>query len=139
MNAATELARSPLLYLGATAAVMAAAARVRFLESRYDFDEMVGRLRRPSRGSRRSSLAVASARVSDRLLLLLPPFGMGPCLKRSLMLLHLWSGWGYEVKLHMGVRPGRDGPEGHAWLTVDDPDLQQLAGSPSGCEEAIAL
>ena len=139
MTAAADIARSPVLFLRATTAVLAAAVRVLRLERRLVFDEMVRRLRRPREGEPRRVLAVAAARVTGRLLPILPPAGMGPCLKRSLILLHLWSRWGFEARLHMGVRPGEDGPEGHAWLTVDEPALQDVAGSPAGCEEAIEL
>ena len=134
-----ELAGAPLLYLRAGPAVVVAAWRVRSLERRCDFDEMVERLRRSSTGRSRPALSAAAARVAGRLLPLLPPAGMGPCLKRSLILLHLWSGWGLQPRLHMGMRAGQDGPEGHAWLTVDDPNLEDLAGSPGGCEEAMVL
>lgn len=139
MGVAAELAGSPWLYARATLAVVAAARRVRSLERLHDFDEMVVRLRGTPGPGAPSGLPAAAARVLGRLLPALPPIGMGPCLKRSLILLHLWSRWGHRPRLHMGVRPGQDGPEGHAWLTVDDPDLQELAGSPAGCEEAMAL
>jgi len=70
-----------------------------------------------------------------RLLPLLPPYGYGPCLKRSLLLLDLWSRCGLEPRLHLGVRrPGEEPLEGHAWVTVGDPKLDRRTG-PLGHEE----
>lgn len=70
-----------------------------------------------------------------RLLPLLPPRGYGRCLKRSLVLVDLWSRCGLEPRLHLGVRrPGVDALEGHAWVTVGDPRLDRRTG-PEGWEE----
>lgn len=59
------------------------------------------------------------AAVTDRLGRLLPPWGMGRCLKRSLILLDLWSRCGLEPRLHLGMRLTAAGLwEGHAWLSA---------------------
>jgi hypothetical protein len=73
--------------------------------------------------------------VAVRLLPALPPYGYGRCLKRSLLLLDLWSRCGLEPRLHLGVRrPGQDPLEGHAWVTTGDPALDRRTG-PQGWQE----
>ena len=63
-------------------------------------------------------------RLVNRLLRVLPPRGMGPCFKRSLLLLDLWSRCGLAPRFHLGVRRSADRREGHAWITVAGrPDL----------------
>ena len=57
-------------------------------------------------------------RLVNRLLRVLPPRGLGPCFKRSLLLLDLWSRCGLEPRLHLGVRRSVDRREGHAWVIV---------------------
>jgi hypothetical protein len=61
----------------------------------------------------------------EALVFLLPPWRYGRCLKRSLLLLDLWSRCGLSPRLHLGVR--RDGErgrhQGHAWVTVASPPL----------------
>ena len=47
-----------------------------------------------------------------------PPWNLGPCLKRSLILLDLWSSCGREAVLRLGMRRAVDGAwQGHAWLS----------------------
>lgn len=73
--------------------------------------------------------------VLIRLLPALPPYRFGRCLKRSLILLDLWSRCGLQPRLHLGVRrPGDDPLEGHAWVTTGDPRLDRRTG-PEGWEE----
>lgn len=68
--------------------------------------------------------------VAVRLLPLLPPYGMGPCLKRSLVLLDLWSRCGLAPRLHIGVRrPGEAALEAHAWVTTGVPELDRRTGA----------
>jgi hypothetical protein len=63
-------------------------------------------------------------RLVNRLLRVLPPRGMGPCFKRSLLLLDLWSRCGLVPRLHLGVRGSAVHRDGHAWVTVAGrPDL----------------
>ena len=74
-------------------------------------------------------------RLVNRLLRVLPPSGLGPCFKRSLLLLDLWSRCGLEPRLHLGVRRSVDRRDGHAWITVAGrPDLSV---SDSGFAEAF--
>jgi hypothetical protein len=66
------------------------------------------------------------AAVADRLLWALPPWSLGPCLKRSLVLLEVWSRCGVEARLHLGLRREAAGVwEGHAWLSAEgDPPVE---------------
>ena len=83
---------------------------------------------------------VVYARVVGRLLPLLPPWTMGKCLKRSLLLLHLWSRCGLTPALHLGVRESERGVvEGHAWLTIEELDGFARAGSSSGYLPVVEL
>ena len=71
----------------------------------------------------------------NRLLRVLPPRGLRPCFKRSMLLLDLWSRCGLAPRLHLGVRSSSDRREGHAWVTVSDrPDL---SGGDPGYTEAF--
>ena len=111
-----------VFFLLALPAVARAAARLAWLERRLPLEELVTRLR-AARSFRISTLARPEWLLAtvDRLLFLLPPWRYGRCLKRSLLLLDLWSRCGLRPRLHLGVR--RDGEQGrhqgHAWVTVD--------------------
>lgn len=49
----------------------------------------------------------------------LPPWRLGPCLKRSLLLLDLWSRCGLEPRLHLGAAKEDGGAARfHAWATL---------------------
>ncbi len=75
-------------------------------------------------------------RLVNRLLQVLPPRGLRPCLKRSLLLLDLWSRCGLAPRFHLGVRRSADRREGHAWVTVAGrPDL--FAGEPGYTEAFV--
>lgn len=95
-----------------------AAARVAFGYRRLGLDELpawlsgVSPLPRPLRDP-----IVAGALVS-RTASFLPPRRMGRCLKRSLILLDLWSRCGLEPELHLGVKKAGDTRLYHAWLTA---------------------
>lgn len=111
-------------FAAALPAVLRAAWRVASLERHLDLEALVGRLRSAPpfvfRSLRRPAWLLATL---DRLLPLLPPRGYGRCLKRSLLLLDLWSRCGLRPRLHLGVRrAGEAAHEGHAWVTVDPLD-----------------
>ena len=75
-------------------------------------------------------------RLVNRLLRILPPHDLGPCIKRSLLLLDLWSRCGLAPRLHLGVRRSVDRRECHAWVTVAGrPDLS--AGEPGYTEAFV--
>lgn len=106
--------------------VVRAALRARRHVGRLPLDEAVERLRSvpplPSWLRRPRPLAA----LSDRLLPFLPPYGYGPCYRRSLLLLDLWGRCGLEPTLHLGVQPGQGASltapaserELHAWVTA---------------------
>ncbi|MEM8961977.1 MAG: hypothetical protein AAGD38_10875 [Acidobacteriota bacterium] len=121
--------------------VWRSACRLCWLERRLDFTELPSRLRQTPRIERP---ALADPRRWDRTLCrflrFLPPYHLGPCMKRSLLLLDLWSRCGLEPALHIGVIPrvnpptspdhdrasATPRPRGHAWVTargfpVEDP------------------
>lgn len=103
--------------LAALAAVLRAAIRVGWYESRSPLPELARRLRvsgrQPVDGNPAAALPVVEA-----LLPVLPPLGAGRCLKRSLLLLDLWSRAGLEPELHLGYRRGSASERGHAWITT---------------------
>ncbi len=103
-----DLALLPLVAL--------AALRVTRLYPRLPLDGVVLRLGavpllpRPLRDPQRIQEAV------NRWLPWLPPRGLRTCLRRSLILVDLWSRCGLPVDLHLGMQPGDAGPAGHAWV-----------------------
>jgi hypothetical protein len=135
-----DLIRHPALYLQAAIAVACAARRVRKLEPQLAFDELVQRLRSEAGWTARLATPQAQARAANRLLPHLGPRDMGICLKRSLVLVHLWSAHGLSPRLHLGLRL-RDGaePDGHAWLSVDDAAVAGHTGSQGDCKETLVL
>lgn len=61
------------------------------------------------------------AALAERLIRLLPPRHWGPCLKKSLLLMELWTRCGLEPTLHLGaqLRSSRQF-EFHAWISAGD-------------------
>ena len=145
------LARAGFFAL-ALPAVLRAAARVAWLERGLPLDELVERLRAPGpfllRPLARPEWLLATL---DRVLPLLPPRRYGRCLKRSLLLLDLWSRCGLRPRLHLaapsaGVGAAQAGRhQGHAWVTVESPALggaaeeRAPATSSEGYPEAFVL
>lgn len=117
--------------LTALAAILRAAIRVGYLEPRTSLPELVTRLRDTKPG-RTSGLLADSLRVDPALALrlleamlpILPPFGAGRCLKRSLLLLDLWSRAGLAPSFHLGVRRAGSTGGGHAWVETDSADFR---------------
>jgi len=134
---ASEL-RRPWRLVRAVAAACWAGWRVR-RGGRLPFDRLVEELRegRPFRGALADP--ELHLRVVSRLLPALPPWGMGRCMKRSLLLLHLWSRCGLAPCLHLGVAPLGEGLLGHAWLTAEAGGRSLQAGSSEGEREAFAF
>jgi hypothetical protein len=127
-NAVRRVLENPLDCLRVLGAIGRAAYRVG-RESRdtnlcrqAGLADLVVRLREPG-GSRRSSGAsdadaLLALALVEPLLPLLPPYGSGRCVKRSLILLDLWSRAGLEPSLHLGLREGNGVRQGHAWVTT---------------------
>lgn len=108
-----------MLHTRAVAAAIAAAVRVTRLTRGHTLDRAVALLRqgRPFTGALHDP--EVHARVVGALLPLLPPRETGECLRRCLVLLHLWSRCGLEPRLHLGARsPVATTLDAHAWLTT---------------------
>jgi Transglutaminase-like superfamily len=140
LSAAREIARRPWTYLLASGAALGAALRLVHAERCGAFDQTVDRLRRGRRFSSRLADPAVHVRVVNRMLPFLPPRRMGVCLKRSLLLLHLWSRCGLAPQLHLGFRePSGSGIQSHAWLTARHSGGVVAAGDPSGFNEAFVF
>lgn len=49
----------------------------------------------------------------------LPPRELGPCLRKSLLILHLWARCGLSPRLHLGAQSSRGPcPDFHAWVSA---------------------
>ena len=133
-------AANPWTLLRAVASAWATALVLKRLAARLPFDELLRRLRigKPFPGE--LATPTLHLRVVNRLLRVLPPSEMGPCMKRSLLLLHLWSRCGLAPRLHLGVaRAGEEGFRAHAWLTADVGGAHLAAGSGDGYAEAFVF
>ena len=111
--------KRPLAALRSLAAVARAAVRVGFYERRGSLPDLVDRLRSTPRD--RACDPLLSLAALERLLPLLPPYGAGKCVKRSLFLLDLWSRAGLAPSLHLGLRGAAGDRDGHAWITTSEP------------------
>jgi len=135
-----KLARAVFFVL-ALPAVLRASLRVASLARRLPLDELVARLRAVPpfvvRALARPEWLLASL---DRALAVVPPYGYGRCLKRSLLLLDLWSRCGLRPRLHLAAPVERTAGrhEGHAWVTVD-PSAPLVGTSSEGYAEAFVL
>ena len=115
-----RVAAKAAFFLLALPAVLRAAVRAGRLARELELDALADRLRDVP------PFAAAALRqplwllgTVDRVLPLVPPWGYGRCLKRSLLLLDLWSRCGLSPRLHLGVRrAGEAAHEAHAWVTV---------------------
>jgi hypothetical protein len=134
---AAEL-RHPGRLLGAVLTAFGASWRLH-RASRLPFDRLVDELRRGEPLTGALAEPILHLRVVSRLLPMLPPWRMGPCMKRSLLLLHLWSRCGLAPCLHLGVALGGGGLQGHAWLTAEVDGRTLSAGSSDGRAEAFAF
>lgn len=138
--------RGPLskaaFFLAAAPFVWASARRVTALEARLDLEQLMERLRRAEAGALPRALtnpAWLDGTVA-RLLPLLPPRRLGPCLRRSLVVSELWSRCGLAPRLHVGVKTPLAVPEAHSWITASATDGTALtSSSPSGHAEAFVF
>jgi hypothetical protein len=112
----------PISVLRSLGSIARAAMRVSFYQRRRSLPELVSRLRSTPRGSCGDPrLALA---VLERLLPVLPPYGAGRCVKRSLFLLDLWSRAGLTPSFHLGLRGAAGDRGGHAWVTTGERGLE---------------
>jgi hypothetical protein len=128
----------PWPFVRAVAAAYGAGWRVR-RRAPLPFDRMVEELRKGKPFTGALADPRLHLRVVSRLLPVLPPPGMGRCMKRSLLLLHLWSRCGLSPCLHLGVARLGEGLLGHAWLTAEADGRTLCAGSGDGQQEAFAF
>lgn len=129
-----------LFFVSAVPALLRAAFRVVACR-RLPFDEAAARLRTVPPFAwgwmRQPELLAASV---DRVLVLLPPWTYGRCLRRSLLLLDLWSRCGLDPRLHLGFGRERSDPRrGHAWLSARDGRGRDLLTPSHGFPEAFTL
>lgn len=102
----------------ATAFVLRAAARVAWHEPRTNLPELAARLRTARRARTGFDVALAHG-VAERLLPILPPWGAGRCVKRSLIQLDLWTRAGHAPRLHLGLLVKPAPRAGHVWVSTD--------------------
>jgi hypothetical protein len=107
---------NPVSLALAVFAVLRASARVFVLERRLSLPELVARLRRTAPDFLVEIDPLVVLGVTEALLTFLPPFGAGRCVKRSLLLLDLWSRAGLAPSFHLGIRAAAR--NGHAWVTT---------------------
>jgi hypothetical protein len=119
--------------------VVAAALRLAVLERGLGVDALVGRLREAPPLPACLADPLLYPPVVDRLLRWLPPHRrMGRCVKRSLLLLHLWSRCDLRPVFHYGVAQSPDGSRrAHAWLSGVPAGL--VGDSGEGYTETLTL
>jgi hypothetical protein len=134
--------RKAIFAVTAAPIVVATAIRVARLGRGRAIGPLVAEIRRQPVRPLPSRLAHPEwlAGTVELLLAILPPFDYGPCLRRALLLLDLWSRCGLDPRIHLGFRPGLPQLDGHAWLTAGTPDggLLQSSG-PGGRLEIVVL
>lgn len=130
--------RGPLIRARSLASAVAAAFVVRRQYGRVPLDRLAGLLRTGTPFPpylRDPRLHLESVNL---LLPFLPPRGLRPCFKRSLILMNLWHRCGLQPQLHLGVRPGLSGPRsGHAWVTAAG--IPELGGDSGEYREAVVV
>ena len=131
---------NPWVLVRAVVSACGAAFVLKRLANRLPFDELLRRLRIAKPYSGRLAEPTLHLRVVNRLLRFLPPSGMGACMKRSLLLLRLWSRCGLAPRLHLGVsHAGEERFRAHAWLTAAVAGTCLMAGSGAGYVEALVF
>ena len=99
--------------------VIVAAMRVAWWCRRLPLDQLVVRIRQVPVLPESLRCPEKFQKLVNQWYRWLPPRGFRPCLKRSYLLLDLWSRCGLDPKFHLGIRTGENSREGHAWLTVE--------------------
>lgn len=126
----------------ATPVVFAASARVARLRRRLGLGPLVTEIRSAGRRPLPRWLArpLWLAGTVEQWLPVLPPYGYGPCLKRALILLDLWSRCGLTPTLHLGFRARSLEPGGHAWISAEGADgVLFRASGPNGTQPVFDL
>ena len=149
LTGSARTARSPLatlaraaFFVGAAPALLRASARAARWERRATIEDLASRLRAvaPFRSPWLRDRPEWLLAALDRALPMLPPRRCGTCLRRSLLLLDLWTRCGLDVRLHLGVRrSGEAAHEAHAWVSATARDGSRLATASLGYPEAFEL
>lgn len=133
-------ARFVFVHLHALLRSLGAAGALTFRDRGQPFDALVERQREGRRFGTAFRDPLPYLRVAIRALPWLPPRGMGACMKRSLVLLDLWSRCGLEPELHIGVRvAGTSSFQAHAWLTARAVDDGELSSGDGGHEATFTF
>ncbi len=115
--------------------VLLAASRVAWFSRRLPLDRLLERIRQvPVLPESLQQPEVFQA-IVNRWYRWLPPRGLRSCLKRSYLLLDLWTRCGLRPECHLGVRTVEGAKHGHAWLTA--PGLDEGEQSEEGYEDAF--
>jgi len=141
MPALSRTAATLVIARAIAALVIARAAmRLAVLERSLPLDVLVEHLREAPRLRGRLADPHLYPPLVDRMLRWLPPHRrLGRCVKRSLLLLELWSRCGLAPTFHYGVGHDADGKRrAHAWLGDVPDDL--TAGDPGdGFVETLSV
>ena len=133
ISTTSNFAGKVLFALVALPAIVRASLRLTYLNRRHELDELAHRMAsvRPWSLPWLSHPRYLEASV-HRFAGQLPPRGLGPCLKRSLLLLDLWSRCGLEPRIHIGAaKMSGDQPSFHAWTTRPGNEaVPRAAGQP---------
>lgn len=129
-----NLAKKALFAALALPALLRASIRLNILDRRHPLDEVARRM--ANVGSWRLPVLCNPRYLEacvQRFAGPLPPRRFGPCLKRSYLLLDLWSRCGLRPRIHLGAAAADDGGRNfHAWITVPS---DQAASVPAGYTE----
>jgi len=117
--------------VAATPYLFAAGWRIARRDRRLGFGRLVDELR--SNGGRPLPRWLARpdwlAGTLERCLGVIPPRRYGPCLRRSLILLDLWTRCGLRPTLHLGFRLATEDRGGHAWISAEGADGRRYQAS----------
>lgn len=104
--------------------VLRAGARVLWHEPHTELPDLAAALKRAPRSRLRVDPPLLDA-VVERLLPVLPPFGAGRCVKRSLLQLDLCSRRGLRPRLHLGLSGTGRSRHGHVWVSTESPATRE--------------
>lgn len=131
-----DRARKALFALVALPALLRAALRLGRLDRRHDLAGVAERMARvpPWRVGLFANPRYLDACVR-RVAGWLPPRRLGPCLKRSLLLLDLWSRCGLHPRIHLGVVGSAAGGRSfHSWVSLPDGEAPVARAAPPHLE-----
>lgn len=137
-----QLLAKATFFVAALPTVIRTARRVARLKRELPIDRLVAKLRggegRPL--PRRLAHPAWLAGTVERVLPWLPPKALGPCLRRALILVDLWSRAGLEPRLHIGLKPAAGLRDAHAWITAVGPTGGELqVSAPLDFQEAFVF